>query len=45
MRGIEQKSSGTLAQLVEQLTLNQEVAGSIPACPTRKFILTNYAIF
>jgi hypothetical protein len=25
--------SGVLAQLVEQLTLNQRVAGSIPACP------------
>ena len=26
---------GPLAQLVEQLTLNQRVAGSIPARPTR----------
>ncbi len=25
---------GRLAQLVEQLTLNQRVAGSIPAAPT-----------
>ena len=27
---------GPLAQLVEQLTLNQRVAGSIPARPTNK---------
>ncbi len=27
---------GPLAQLVEQLTLNQRVAGSIPARPTTK---------
>ena len=29
--------SGPLAQLVEQLTLNQEVVGSIPTRPTSKF--------
>ena len=29
------KILGSLAQLVEQLTLNQRVAGSIPARPTK----------
>src|SRR5271169_763159 len=29
--------SGRIAQLVEQLTLNQRVAGSSPAAPTKAF--------
>ena len=36
IRGIVTEGyGGPLAQLVEQLTLNQRVAGSIPARPTR----------
>ena len=32
---VTERHGGPLAQLVEQLTLNQRVAGSIPARPTR----------
>ena len=35
--GISPNSKGPLAQSVEQLTLNQRVAGSIPARPTNYF--------
>ena len=34
-RIVTEGHGGPLAQLVEQLTLNQRVAGSIPARPTR----------
>lgn len=30
-------ASGCVAQLVEQLTLNQRVTGSIPVAPTKDF--------
>ena len=35
--GIERKPDGCIAQLVEQLTLNQRVVGSIPTAPTIVF--------
>ncbi len=37
------KTFGPLAQLVEQLTLNQRVAGSIPARPTLKSTTCNHS--
>ena len=35
----EQKQDGPLAQLVEQLTLNQRATGSSPVRPTIRFIV------
>ena len=37
LRGLSGPSSGRIAQLVEQLTLNQRVPGSSPGAPTKSF--------
>ena len=36
-KSLQARQSGPLAQLVEQLTLNQRVVGSIPTRPTTPF--------
>ncbi len=41
---VRSKRNGSLAQLVEQLTFNQLVAGSNPARPTIMFYSKEYAV-
>ena len=38
-KSLQARQSGPLAQLVEQLTLNQRVVGSIPTRPTTLFFI------
>lgn len=42
---VQQDSDGLLAQLVEQLTFNQLVAGSNPAQPTTIFPLQDFDLY